>query len=140
VTEQRERPAKPAPTPDETSQAFFDGAERGVLMIKSCNTCSANLHPTTETCTECLGDDLSWSEASGKGTLHTFGIMHQNYHPAFTDELPYNLGVVELEEGPRFNTNIVGVDDDDLVVGMALEVCFEEFANGVKLPKFQPAN
>ncbi len=133
-------PAKPAPTPDAESQPFFDGASRGVLMIRHCNTCQANLHPATEFCPECLGDDLSWAEASGKGTLHTFGLMHQNYHPAFTAELPYNVSVVELEEGPRLNTNVVGIDDDKLEVGMALEVVFEQFEGGVKLPKFQPAS
>lgn len=140
MTQQREQPSKPAPTPDETSQQFFDGAQRGVLMIRRCNACSANLHPAIETCTECLGDDLSWVEASGKGTLHTFGIMHQNYHPAFTDELPYNVSVVELEEGPRLNTNVVGASNDELEVGMALEVTFEQFAEGVSLPKFRPAS
>lgn len=133
-------PAKPAPTPDAESQPFFDGANRGVLMIKQCNACKVKLHPTTEFCPECLGDDLGWVEASGKGTLHTFGLMHQNYHPAFTAELPYNVSVVELEEGPRLNTNVVGIDDDKLEVGMALEVVFEQFEGGVKLPKFQPAS
>lgn len=133
-------PAKPAPTPDAESQPFFDGANRGVLMIKQCNACKQHLHPATEFCPECLGDDLGWVEASGKGTLHTFGLMHQNYHPAFTAELPYNVSVVELEEGPRLNTNVVGIDDDKLEVGMALEVVFEEFDGGVKLPKFQPAS
>ncbi len=133
-------PAKPAPAPDAESQQFFDGASRGVLMIQRCGSCQENLHPATEFCPECLSDDLSWVEASGKGTLHTFGLMHQNYHPAFTAELPYNVSVVELEEGPRLNTNVVGIDDDKLEVGMALEVVFEEFAEGVKLPKFQPAS
>jgi len=133
-------PAKPAPTPDAESQPFFDGASRGVLMLKHCNACQANLHPATEFCPECLSDDLGWTEASGKGTLHTFGIMHQNYHPAFTGELPYNVSIVELEEGPRLNTNVVGIDNDKLEVGMALEVVFEEFDGGVKLPKFQPAS
>jgi uncharacterized OB-fold protein len=141
MTEQPAEPAqKPVPAPDEESQPFFNGAKRGVLMLRRCNACSASLHPATETCTECLSDDLTWSEASGRGTLHSFGLMHQNYHPAFTDKLPYNLAVVELDEGPRFNSNVVGIENDALTVGMALEVIFEQYSDEISLPKFRPAS
>ena len=66
--------------------------------------------------------------------------MHQRYHPGFVDDLPYNVAVVELEEGPRLNTNIVGVENEDLRVGMPVEVVFEELSDEVSLPKFRPAS
>ena len=133
-----QQPQRPVPLPDEASQPFLDGAQRGVLMIRRCNSCGTHLHPATEMCPECLDDDLAWVESSGRGTIFTFGVMHQNYHPAFTDDLPYNVTVVELEEGPRLNTNIVDVPNDEIEVGMSVEVMFEEVAEGVKLPKFRP--
>ena len=139
MSEQHERAQKPAPLPDEQSQPFFEGAARGVLMIRGCNACGARLAPTTETCSECLGDDLAWVEASGRGTLFTFAVMHQLYHPAFADDIPYNVAMVELEEGPRLQSNVVGVPNDELTVGMALEVTFEQVADGVSLPRFRPA-
>ena len=139
MTEQRGPAQKPVPLPDEQSQPFFDGAARGVLMIRGCQACGARLAPTIETCTECLGDDLAWVQASGRGTLFTFAIMHRLYHPAFADDIPYNLAMVELEEGPRLQSNIVGVANHELTVGMALEVTFDQVAKGVSLPRFRPA-
>ncbi len=130
---------KPIPEPDEASAPFFDGAARGVLMIMRCEGCGTYLAPGTRFCSECLGEDLTWTEASGRGELFTFGIMHQRYHPGFDAEIPYNIAVVELEEGPRVNTNVVGCSNDELVVGMKLQAVFEKVADGVHLPKFRPA-
>lgn len=135
-----EQPQKPFPLPDEESRPFFDGAREGTLMIRRCSACGTHLAPATDYCPECLGADLAWAPASGKGTLHTFAIMHQLYHPAFADETPYNVAVVELEEGPRINSNVVGIPNEELEVGMRLEVTFEDFGEGVSLPKFRPAS
>ncbi len=109
-------------------------------MIQRCKGCGTHLYPGRQLCTECLGEALEWVQASGRGTLFTFGIMHQRYHPGFVDDLPYNVAVVELEEGPRLNTNIVGVENEALRVGMAVEVIFEELTDEISLPKFRPAD
>lgn len=135
----QQKPQKPIPAPDAESQPFFDGAAQGKLMIRQCGTCKSYLHPSAESCTECLGDDLSWVQASGRGKLHTFGVMHQQYHPAFVEEIPYNVSLVELEEGPRIQTNIVGTPNEQLKVGMNLQVTFEDMG-GVTLPKFKAAS
>ena len=122
MAEQTQEPApKPVPESDEEWQTFFDGARRGELMIQQCTQCSTSLAPGTAVCTECLSESLNWVQASGRGTLFTFGIMHQTYHPGFAGDSPYNVAVVELEEGPRLNTNIVGVPNEDLKVGMPVE-------------------
>lgn len=139
MTQSVEAPRKPVPQPDEASLPFFEGSRRGVLMIQRCTRCRAYLVPGSYICTECLGGTLEWAPASGRGTLFTFGIMHQRYHPGFADELPYNIAVVELEEGPRLNTNIVGVPNEELRVGMPVVVTFEQVDEQVALPKFRPA-
>jgi uncharacterized OB-fold protein len=131
---------KPVPRPDDLSRPFFDGAREGALMIQRCKGCETHLPPGSRVCTECLGEEVDWVQASGRGTLFTFGIMHQRYHPGFVDDLPYNVAVVELEEGPRLNTNIVGVENEALRVGMPVEVVFEELTDEVSLPKFRPAS
>ncbi|MGI8550342.1 MAG: Zn-ribbon domain-containing OB-fold protein [Dehalococcoidia bacterium] len=130
---------KPIPQPDDASRPFFDGARRGVLMIERCLECQVYLAPGSFVCSECLGDRLEWVQASGRGTLFTFAIMHQRYHPGFAAELPYNIAVVELEEGPRLNTSIVGVRNEDLRVGIPLLVTFEQLSAEVSLPKFRSA-
>src|SRR5436190_21819113 len=109
MAEQVQAPSKPIPQPDDASRPFFEGAQRGELIIQRCTTCGAYLAPASRVCTECLSESLEWSPVSGRATLFTFAIMYQRYHPGFFDEIPYNIAVVELEEGPRLNTNVVGV-------------------------------
>lgn len=138
MTQQVEEPSKPIPQPDDASRPFFDGAQRGALMIERCTACGAYLAPGSRACTECLSEALEWVAASGRATLFTFAIMHQRYHPGFADALPYNIAVVELAEGPRLNTTIVGVANDALRVGMPLAVTFEGLGEGIVLPKFRP--
>ena len=130
---------KPIPEPDDASREFFEGAARGELMLSRCNQCDAWMQPAAPICSECLSRDLRWDRASGRGTVFTFGVMHQFYHPGFTGDLPYNVAVVELEEGLRFATNLVQIANEDIRVGMPVRVTFEEQGGGVMLPKFQPA-
>jgi uncharacterized OB-fold protein len=134
----QEVPMKPLPLPDEASQPFFDGAMSGTLMIMRCQDCGTARVPSRSHCDNCLSDRFEWQKASGRGKVHTFGVMHQKYHPAFFSELPYNLAVVELEEGPRLSTNLVGVKNEDIRVGMPVVVDFEKY-DDVALPKFRPA-
>lgn len=131
--------SKPVPQPDETMAPFYDGAKRGELMILRCKQCRVYLAPGVLLCPECLSEDLEWVRSSGRGTLFTFGIMHQRYHPGFFGEIPYNVAVVELAEGPRLNTNIAGAPNSSLKIGMPVVVTFEKLTDEVTIPKFKPA-
>ncbi len=131
--------ARPIPEPDEATAPFFEAARRGVLLIQRCAACDVFLAPGTRACTECLAESLDWVEASGRGTLFTFGVMHQRYHPGFFDRLPYNVAEVELDEGPRVNTTIAGVANEELRVGMRVVVTFDALTDDVAVPRFRPA-
>lgn len=133
-------PAKPIPVPDEASAPFFEGARQGRLMLMRCRACGAWRMPSRDRCDRCWSTDTEWAAASGKGTLYTFGIMHQRYHPAFAAEIPYNVAVVELAEGPRLTTNIIDCPNDQLRVGMPVEVVFDSVSDDVSVPKFRPAS
>ena len=133
-------PKLPVPAPDEASRPFFDGAAAGKLMLMRCVQCGTYRYPSRERCDECWSTDTEWVEASGRGKLHSWVVFHQVYHPGFADRVPYNVAVVELDEGPRITTNIVGADNRDLRAGMPLAVTFKTVAEGVALPKFRPAN
>jgi uncharacterized protein len=138
MTTETAQSARPVPLADEASAPFFEGLARGWLLLQRCRDCSAWHWPVRELCSECLGTDLEWTESSGRGTVHTFGVMHRVYHPAFADDVPYNLAVVELDEGPRVNTALTGVANEEIEVGMRVAVTFEEIAPGARLPMFQP--
>lgn len=128
--------SKPLPEADESSQPFFTGALEGRLMLMKCSDCGAFRFPSRQHCDECLSPDFSWEQAAGTGTVRTFGVMHQRYHPGFA--LPYNVTIVELDEGPRLPTNLVGIDNGSISVGMRVTVEWERHED-VSLPKFKPA-
>lgn len=129
---------KPVPVPDEASKPFFDGARAGRLMLQHCAACGKWSFPVRERCPHCLGAPLQWRAASGRGTLYTFAIMHQVMNPGFAADVPYNVSQIDLEEGVRMVCNIVGIANDRLRIGMAVEVVFEDVGEGVSIPKFRP--
>lgn len=131
--------AKPAPVPDEISAPFFDGARAGRLMLRHCTACDAWSFPVRERCPHCFAAKLEWRPASGRGSLYTFTVMHQVMNPGFASVVPYNVAQVDLAEGVRITSNVVGVGNDALRIGMALEVVFEEVGERVSIPKFRPA-
>jgi uncharacterized OB-fold protein len=81
---------------------------------------------------------VDWEEASGRATLYTWSVVHQNDLPPFAERVPYVAAVVDLEEGPRMMTNVVDCPFDDLRVGMALEVTFRAETEEISLPLFRP--
>jgi uncharacterized protein len=136
--------AKPIPVPDEASAPFFAGALEGKLMLLRCRACATFMSPTAylgvpvrPRCVGCFADQLEWAPSSGKATLYSFAIMHQLYDEAFAAELPYNLAVVETDEGVRLTSQVVDCANDELEIGMALEVTFERRSEQVAIPKFR---
>jgi uncharacterized protein len=128
---------RPIPVPDERSAPFFEAAKEGRLLIKKCASCSSFLAPQREMCDTCTSENLEWAESSGRGTIYSYVFMHQLLHPAFRDEIPYNAIVVELEEGPRMTSNLVGTPDRDIRVGLPVEAVFEQVGEEVFVPKFR---
>ena len=131
--------ALPVPEPDEESREFFEGARRHELMLMRCKSCGAWRLPSRPRCPDCWSTDTEWAKASGRATLYSFGVMHQKLHPAFADKAPYQIAVVELEEGPRLVSNVVGVADADLRVDMPLQSVFDDVAEDATLVRFTSA-
>jgi uncharacterized protein len=139
-------PAKPIPVPDEASAPFFDGARQGRLMLLRCRACDTFMSPIAgigapprPRCVACFSGDLEWAASSGIGTLYSFVIMHQLYDEAFAAEIPYNIAVVQTEEGVRLTSQVVDCPNDQLEIDMPLEVTFERLSDAVAVPKFRPA-
>jgi uncharacterized protein len=127
---------KPIPEPDETSEPFWKATLEGKLLLMKCSDCGGFRLPSRQHCDRCLSAKFEWTPASGRGTVRSFGRMHQVYHPAFAEEVPYTLAIVELEEGPRLPTNIVDLDGREVRVDMPVELTWERHED-VALPKFR---
>ncbi len=134
----RTKYAKPLPRFDEESKGFWEACQRHELCVQRCGDCAALRHYPRALCPSCLSARVEWVRCSGKGTVHTFTVTHQNQAAGFRDELPYVLAYVELAEGVRMLTNIVGCAPDAVRIGMPVEVVFDDVTPEVTLPKFKP--
>ncbi|MCP3759555.1 OB-fold domain-containing protein [Streptomyces sp. TBY4] len=131
------------PEIDEFTRPYWDAAAQGRLLLRRCGECGKAHHYPREFCPACwAGEDrVTWETASGRATLYTWSVIHRNDLPPFGERVPYVAAVVDLEEGPRMMTEVVGggVEVPELRVGMDLEVRFREAAEGVWVAVFAPA-
>jgi uncharacterized OB-fold protein len=128
--------AVPVPTPD--TARYWEATRRGELWIQRCDGCATAYFYPRNGCPHCSSTNVTWERVSGRARLHTYVINHR---PAtgFVRGVPYAIAVVELEEGPRMMSNIVGVDitPEALELDMALVVDFEPRGDQM-VPVFRP--
>jgi uncharacterized OB-fold protein len=129
---------RPLPKPTPETQHFWDGAKAGELRLQTCNDCAKTYFPPRPFCPECGSRSVKMMKASGKAKLHSY-VIHARPAPGF--DPPYAIAVVELAEGPRMMTNIVGCPQtpEALQLDMPLEVTFEKQTDAISLPFFKPA-
>jgi uncharacterized OB-fold protein len=131
---------KPAPKPTPESPRYWDGANAGELWIQKCVTTGKLFFPPRNYSPFTIGGDIEWVQVSGKATLYSYVINHRPA-PGFEEDGLYAIAVVQLDEGPRLMTNIVGIEitPENLVLDMPLQVQFE--ARGTQqVPVFAPAD
>jgi uncharacterized OB-fold protein len=130
---------KPLPTATPTSAPFWAGLREGVVRIQHCGPCERFVFYPRSHCPGCLSPDLDWRAVSGLGRLHTFTITSTPTAPMFAEEVPQQLAIVELDEGVRLATTLVGVEPGEIEIGMRLEAVFDptEGGEGVLL-RFRP--
>src|SRR5438477_11198527 len=117
---------------------FWDAARRHQLVVQCCDGCGLRRFPARDICSRCLSRDAMWVPVSGRGTIFSWAVMHQVYHPGFASEVPYALVVVALDEGARLVSNLVGCPPDAIRADMPVEAVFEDVTPEGTLPKFRP--
>jgi hypothetical protein len=128
----------PAPIVNADSAPYWEGASSDKLLLQRCGDCRTLRFFPRYLCTACGSDRTEWAEASGRGTVHSFTIVHRAAFPEFQAITPYVVALIDLEEGPRMMTNIVGDDALSVAIGDAVTVVFEERGtDGAKVPQFR---
>ena len=138
----QEAPKITPPVPQPESDFYWEKCKEGELWLRHCKSCDKTYFYPRDLCPMCFSRNTDWIQTDGKGTLHTFAIVHRGQTPAFRDKAPYVTAVVELQGGARMPTNLVEIDPDPAVIkcGMALEVTFEKLDDNISLPMFRPSN
>ncbi|MBC5762978.1 Zn-ribbon domain-containing OB-fold protein [Ramlibacter sp. GTP1] len=134
----REAHDKPLPTPDSDSRAYWEGLKDGRLLLQHCNTCGHVQFYQQALCRKCLGTDLAHRAASGRGTVHSFSVVHRAPGPAFKQDTPYAVLLVELAEGPRMISSLIDADPMSVAFDMPVELVCDSSNADVVLPRFRP--
>lgn len=121
------------------TREFWEATKHKELRYQQCDDCGTVVWHPRRHCTGCIGGTLRWHTASGSGSLYTFSVVRQSYHPFFRTRVPYAVAWIDLDEGPRMLSNVVGVDDPaaDLACGQRLQVTWEEHEE-LSIPLFRP--
>ena len=129
-------PSIPLPSPDALTKPFWEGCRSGRLSAMACEACGHRFLPAAPCCPRCWSDDVAMREVSGRGRVFSFVIYRRTYHPGFP--APYVVALIELEEGPRLISNVVGCEPEEVAIDMAVRVEFKD-AGEFTLPCFVPA-
>jgi uncharacterized OB-fold protein len=129
----------PLPKIDEETKGFWEALQRHEVYVQRCRACGTPRYYPRALCPACLSDETAWVRCSGRGTVYSFTVTHQNQAPGFRDAVPYVLAYVELDEGPRVLTNVVDCPLDRVRIGLPVEAVFEDVTPAVTLLKFRPA-
>ena len=131
-----ELPLPRFPEPD--TEPFWDATKKHELRYQVCDDCGGIVFYPRRHCTHCLSLNLSWKISRGEGTIYTYSIVRQSYHPAFAQRVPYVIAWIDLDEGFRMMSNVVDVEDlSSLRIGQRVRVEWVD-RDTVSLPAFRP--
>ena len=131
--------AELAPASTELNAPHLEGLLAGELRLQRCKQCGQYQYPPESFCYHCPSTDLEWEAVAGNGTVYSFIVVHQRYHPAFGDRLPYNVAIIELDEGPRLIANVLNVADNGVEIGMRVRPRIERLDGETAALFFEPA-
>jgi uncharacterized protein len=120
---------KPVPGPD--TQAFWDAAAKGKLLIKKCGECGKSHYYPRANCPYCLSAKTEWVESKGTGTIYTYSVMRRS-------PVPYAICYVRLDDGVTMMSNLVDMDLDKIKIGAKVKVVFKPSDGGPPVPMFAP--
>jgi uncharacterized OB-fold protein len=127
------------PAESSLSRPYWEATRDERLVLPWCTDCERFFWYPRVVCPSCLGEEIEWREAAGTGEVHAVSVMHKTGMGRDPADGPYAVAVVELAEGVRMLTNIVGVEPGAVTVGTAVRVAWHDLSDGRKLPMFTPA-
>jgi len=131
---------KPLPIIDNWNRGFWDAARDNKLAAPECDDCKKLFFPSGPCCPYCISKKINWRHLSGKGQIESWTIFHKLYYKGFSEDLPYNVAVIILDEGISMMSNVIGIDNSNLKHGMKVEVVFEMATDEITIPKFRAIN
>ncbi|MFP3989355.1 OB-fold domain-containing protein [Streptomyces sp. E11-3] len=133
--QRKPRGERPRPVINRDNEGFWAGVREHTLLIQRCGECEVLRFPWLPGCNACGSDAWDTVEASGEGTVYSYVVMHHPPFPAF--DPPYAVGLIELAEGVRMVSNVVGVPHDKVRIGMPVRLEFQRVDADLEIPVFR---
>ena len=130
---------KPLPEITLLNEPFWEGTKQHKLLLQKCDDCSAFRFTPKEVCPNCTSVSATWTEVSGSGTIYSYSTVHRGPSAGFQEDAPYSVVMVQLAEGPRIISHVIDCSPDDVTIGMAVSVVFEDINPDITLYKFRPS-
>lgn len=124
---------RPLPRPTAETRPFWDGCASGVVRFQRCTRCGAVQLVPRSLCSSCQGTALEWKDSSGYGRVLSYTVVHRAPTPAFKDEVPYVIAVIDMDEGFRLMTNVEGGAAAPVAIGARMRIGFRQ-VDGMALP------
>jgi uncharacterized OB-fold protein len=129
---------KPLPIIDEDNAPYWEYCHKHELRMQKCKSCGHIRFPVSVVCPKCNSLESEWTQLSGRGRVFSYVVYQVAYHPSYKDDIPYIVAIIQLDEGPRMESNVTGCKVDDMYIDMPVEVYFDDVTDSISLPKFRP--
>jgi uncharacterized OB-fold protein len=129
---------RPVPAPNPRTEPYWAACGRGELALQHCAGCARYVHFPEPRCPHCGGVDLPYETVGGRGTVHTFSVVHRSFLPGF--DPPYVVAWIDLPEGARVFGDVTGCPPESVRIGMPVEVHFGELDGFGPIPHWRPAS
>lgn len=126
------------PPQSQTAEPFWEATRQQRLLLQHCPTCDHAIWFPRTLCPRCANTDLEWRESTGHGVVYAVSVQYQAPTPQMRDRVPYAVVLVDLTEGVRLMSSVIGCDPEKVTVGMRVEAAWEPLSDGRHLLMFEP--
>ena len=128
---------KPLPVLDVESRLFWDSCKKHEMALQQCLSCNQFRFPPRPLCPRCHSPEARWTPLSGRGEVYVALVMCHSYGPAWEHDVPYNISLIDLDEGVRIWSNVIGCPPDEVKTGDRVKVSYDDVTDKITLPKFR---
>ncbi len=127
------------PEINELNAPFWNGLALGEVRLQKCGQCGAHQYPAESFCYACGAQAMAWVAVAGEGTVYSFTVVHQQYHKAFKEFLPYTVAIVQMDEGPRMLSAMLGLKRH-IAIGERVKPCIRVVSKDRAFLTYEPKN
>ena len=130
---------KPLPVLDVDGRLFWESCKKHEMALQQCLSCKQFRYPPRSLCPRCHSPEVQWTPISGRGQVYVALVMCRSHGPAWEHDVPYNISLIDLEEGVRMWSNVIGCSAEEVKIGDCVEISYDDVTDDITLPKFRKA-